>query len=228
MICPGWTRSPTLTGRSITRPAMRKPSAASSCASMRPVSVTVEPASRLLTVTVRTGRTSGPRASSAGPQAESVKVARKGNTRLFKKRRGVALRTASNFARLPCLSFRDGERNGHIGLPPKNRREILATAQPRSPSHVGSEVKQGDASARCRRFVRSRQEVTGELFNALHGLERGAQADAVTPRQTSDRDPTGRRPAVLDVLDLLTEDQVEKGLLCVGEGIEVSLTAAAE
>src|SRR5262245_64461897 len=87
---------------------------------------------------------------------------------------------------------------------------------------------QGDASARCRRFVRSRQEVTGELFNALHGLERGAQTDAVTPRQTSDRDPTGRRPAVLDVLDLLTEDQVEKGLLCVGEGIEVSLTAAAE
>src|SRR5262245_18636073 len=141
MICPGWTRSPTLTGRSITRPAMRKPSAASSCASMRPVSVTVEPTSRLLAVTVRTGRTSGPRASSAGPQAESVKVARKGNTRLFKKRRGVALRTASNFARLPCLSFRDGERNGHIGLPPKDRREIPATAQPRSPSHVAPQVK---------------------------------------------------------------------------------------
>src|SRR5262245_43464326 len=154
MICPGWTRSPTLTGRSITRPAMRKPSAASSCASMRPVSVTVEPASRLLTVTVRTGRTSGARASSAGPHAESVKIARKGNAKLLSERRGSTLRTASDFARL-CLSFRDGERNGHIGLPPKTG-EIPATAQSRSPSHVALQVKREEAADDERLRLRQR------------------------------------------------------------------------
>src|SRR5262245_13178192 len=74
----------------------------------------------------------------------------------------------------------------------------------------------------------SRQKIAREPFDALQGLERGAQTAAVAPRQTSDRDPIGRGPAVLDVLDLLTEDQTEKGLLCVGQRIEVGLAAAVQ
>src|SRR5262245_58066005 len=111
------------------------------------------------------------------------------------------------------------------------KRRHIADAALRAPDRpMRSEALHVGRKCRCwppvfcaglsRVTAASRQEIARELFDALQGLERGAQTDAVTPRQTSDRDPIGRRPPVLDVLDLLTEDQTEKGLLCVGQRIE--------
>src|SRR5262245_6053546 len=72
----GSSRSPTLAARSIMRPPMRKATRVSFSASIRPVNATVSPLSRLTTVTVRTGRTSGGAVSASGTQAASIAVAR--------------------------------------------------------------------------------------------------------------------------------------------------------